>query len=247
MGGASQRSGSLAEKAARAVRRAAWPENAARRPCDKGFSGIGPSLSPLKCTGFRLIGGDGCPQCRALRPTGLARSPFDCTAFRVASGAGCPHPESACRALGAATLTVEIHSAASGLRRWISTWEIARFVGPTFALTVRIPWASTGCGGSCPRPDLHCLVTIRAPSPLKTTALRVFEWAGYPHGRALPDVWQRHASKGTDDGQSMPEAAHHPIGRRCSPSKYTVPRVVSADGYPHEHAHRRCSRSCART
>ena len=100
MGGASQRSGSLAEKAARAVRRAAWPENAARRPCDKGFSGIGPSLSPLKCTGFRLIGGDGCPQCRALRPTGLARSPFDCTAFRVASGAGCPHPESACGALG---------------------------------------------------------------------------------------------------------------------------------------------------
>lgn len=151
------------------------------------------------------------------------------------------------RGARAATLTVEIHSAASGLRRWISTWEIARFVGPTFALTVRIPWASTGCGGSCPRPDLHCLVTIRAPSPLKTTALRVFEWAGYPHGRALPDVWQRHASKGTDDGQSMPEAAHHPIGRRCSPSKYTVPRVVSADGYPHEHAHRRCSRSCART
>lgn len=37
-----------------------------------------------------------------------------------------------------ATLTVEIHSLASGCRRQISTSETARFVGPTFTLTVRI-------------------------------------------------------------------------------------------------------------
>lgn len=173
-----------------------------------------------------------------------------------------------------ATLTVEIHSAASGSRRWISTSEIPGFVGPLLTLTTRIHRGEDGFADRISSSEhagrvvadshsplkytgvrlaavavvhvrsLRCLPAIRSPSPLKTTALRVIDQARYPHGRAFSDQSPTRVSKDADDWQSILEAAHHPIRRRCSPSKYTVPRVVSTDGYPHGNARSRCSQPC---
>ncbi len=101
------------------------------------------------------------------------------------------------------------------------------------ALTAEIHRASSGCDGRCSHRNRHCHPVSRRPSPLKTTALRVGRRAGYPHERESADRSRTRVSKHTDDRQPTPDTAHRPIGRRRSPSKYTVPRVVSAAGYPY--------------
>lgn len=56
------------------------------------------------------------------------------------------------------------------------------------ALTVEIHRASSVCNSGYPRPIRHCRPATRAPSPLKTTALRVVRDAGYPHACASADA-----------------------------------------------------------
>ncbi len=58
------------------------------------------------------------------------------------------------------------------------------------ALTVAIHRASSGCHGGYPRPIRQNRPATRAPSPLKTTALRVIRCAGYPHGRESAEQWR---------------------------------------------------------
>ena len=98
----------------------------------------------------------------------LAHSPFDRTAFRVASGPGYPHEESACGAL-----TVEIHSAASGFRRGISTSENARFGGPPSALAVRTHRGEREFAGWTSSPEHAGRAIVGSLSPLKYTGLRL--------------------------------------------------------------------------
>ncbi len=125
-------------------------------------------------------------------------------------GGGISTSGSAMRGARASMLTVEIHSAASGFRLRISTSENRAFrrssvcahrsntqgrgwIGRTnilagtrlpcdcrLALTAEIHRGSTGCDDSRPRPELRCLAAMRAPSPLKTTALRVIGRVRYP-------------------------------------------------------------------
>lgn len=56
------------------------------------------------------------------------------------------------------------------------------------ALTVEIHRASSVCNSGYPRPIRPCRPATRAPSPLKTTALRVVRDAGYPHACAFADA-----------------------------------------------------------
>ncbi|PXX35411.1 hypothetical protein NA66_100651 [Burkholderia pyrrocinia] len=185
-------------------------------------------------------------------------------------GGGMSTSEIGIRFARAPMLTVEIHSAASGFRRWISTSGSARFVDPRFTLTDRIHRIASGfvdrtftpehlrCAIAralsplkytalrvaavvvIHRPNRPCRPVSRAPSPLKTTALRVTLRGGYPHGRESVSRPAKYVSEGHDDRKSTPASARCPIGRRHSPSKYTVPRVVWLAGYPHENP--RCPR-----
>ncbi len=56
------------------------------------------------------------------------------------------------------------------------------------ALTIEIHRASSVCDSGYPRPIRHCRPATRAPSPLRTTALRVVRDAGYPHACASSDA-----------------------------------------------------------
>ncbi len=121
-------------------------------------------------------------------------------------------PGTGMRFARARMLTVGIHSAASGFWRWISTSRPARFVDPL------------------------------RPSPFEYTGSRVAGGAGYPQRKESADRARKRVSTRTGWWQSLPPAACHPISHRLSPSKYTVPQVVSAAG----HRHRRESADRAR-
>ncbi|VWC02996.1 hypothetical protein BLA6863_04957 [Burkholderia lata] len=74
----------------------------------------------MKCTALRLVGGVGCPQCRALLAD-LARA-LTVRLHSVSSGLGRDvHIVAGMRLALASTFTVRIHSAASGFQPRIST------------------------------------------------------------------------------------------------------------------------------
>ena len=75
------------------------------------------------------------------------------------------------------------------------------------ALTVEIHRASSVCNSGYPRPIRPCRPATRAPSPLKTTALRVVRDAGYPHACAFADAM-------TDARSARP--AGNPCGTRLA-------------------------------
>ena len=80
------------------------------------------------------------------------------------------------------------------------------------ALTVEIHRASSVCNSGYPRPIRPCRPATRAPSPLKTTALRVVRDAGYPHACAFADAMTDARSEGATGRQSLRDKARRPIG-----------------------------------
>jgi len=205
MGGVSGRPGGLAGQPVCAGRWSSGGAAGARAPCDKGFGGLRRSPSPLKSTVFRLVGGAGCPQCRALRPIWLARSPFGCTGFRVAWRPGCPHPESV--------------SGSFGCRRSPLEFTVRR----------------VGFGGGYPHRDRLVSSIFGSPSPLENTGSRVGSVAGYSHrnthaarsrDRARGRRWTGLRVAAVAD-ISVQTSTEVPATRASSPFETTAIRVAS--------------------
>lgn len=170
MGDVSGQTGCLPGTRGIARRRPRYAAVDARAPCDKGFGGWRRSRSPLRCTAFRLGGGAGCPQSCSRAHHSIAQG-FEWRGSRDV------HTVIGMRHAPVPTLTVEIHSAASGFRRWISTPEIAHDADPAFTLTDRIHRGATGFVGRClartGRPEPACGTIAGSRSPLQYTGLRV--------------------------------------------------------------------------
>lgn len=170
MGDVSGQTGCLPGTPGVARRRFRYAVAVARAPCDKGFGGWRRSRSPLKCTAFRLGGGAGCPQSRSRAHHSIAQG------FEWRRGRDI-HTVIGMRHARVPALTVEIHSAASGFRRWISTLEMAHGVDPAFTLTDRIHRGATGFVGRyltrTGRPEPACCTIAGSRSPLRCTGLRV--------------------------------------------------------------------------
>lgn len=108
-------------------------------------------------------------------------------------------------------------------------------------LTVEIHRASSCCNGGYPRAIRGCRPAARAPSPLKTTALRVIRDAGYPHGprirRAIEDARPAtrhrpaiHAGSGSSADRTLTltvemHSAASRFGSRISTREHVLPSL----------------------
>ncbi len=98
------------------------------------------------------------------------------------------------------------------------------------ALTVAIHRASSGCHDGYPRPVRQNRPATRAPSPLKTTALRVIRRAGYPHGQE--SAGRQRVRPGRRRRPAFRAGRGSSVGRALMLTVAAL-RVIGNAGYPH--------------
>ena len=99
------------------------------------------------------------------------------------------------------------------------------------ALTVAIHRASSSCHDGYPLPVRQNRPATRAPSPLKTTALRVIRRAGYPHGQE--SAGRQRVRPGRRRRPAFRAGRSSSVGRALMLTVAAL-RVIGNAGYPHE-------------